>query len=302
MAIIVNTNITALKTQKNLTNATNGLNQALERMSTGYKINKAADDAAGLYVATGLDTQIRGSKVAQSNATTGSNVLQTMEGDLDNILTNLQRIRDLATQAANSIYDEKAMTAMSEEVNLRIAEIERISLASNFNGLTLLDGQSDLTKNGLRLQVGANADAAANSIKIDKSLFEKTDATTLGAGADTNAGSTVTGTDTVATGAEKAFLAATAAASYIAVLDTAIDTISTRKSTIGAVMNRLESAETSLVTTIENATAAKSTIMDADIAEESAEYTKQQILQQTSSALLVQANALPQIAIQLVQG
>ena len=302
MAIIVNTNITALKTQKNLTNATNGLNQALERMSTGYKINKAADDAAGLYVATGLNTQIRGSKVAQSNATTGSNVLQTMEGDLDNILTNLQRIRDLATQAANSIYDESAMQAMSEEVNLRIAEIERISLASNFNGLTLLDGQSDLVTNGLRLQVGANADAAANSIMISADLFEKTDATTLGAGADTNAGSTVTDVDTVATGAEKAFLAATAAASYIAVLDTAIDTISTRKSTIGAVMNRLESAETSLVTTIENATAAKSTIMDADIAEESAEYTKQQILQQTSSALLVQANALPQIAIQLVQG
>ena len=214
----------------------------------------------------------------------------------------MQRIRDLATQAANSIYDESAMTAMGEEVNLRIAEIERISLASNFNGLTLLDGQSDLTTNGLRLQVGANADAAANSIMIDKSLFEKTDASTLGAGADTNAGSTVTGTDTVETGAAKAFLAATAAASYIAVLDTAIDTISTRKSTIGAVMNRLESAETSLVTTIENATAAKSTIMDADIAEESAEYTKQQILQQTSSALLVQANALPQIAIQLVQG
>ena len=302
MAIIVNTNITALKTQKNLTNATNGLNQALERMSTGYKINKAADDAAGLYVATGLNTQIRGSKVAQSNATTGSNVLQTMEGDLDNILTNLQRIRDLATQAANSIYDESAMQAMSEEVNLRIAEIERISLASNFNGLTLLDGQSDLVTNGLRLQVGANADAAANSIMISADLFEKTDATTLGAGADTNAGSTVTDVDTVATGAEKAFLAATAAASYIAVLDTAIDTISTRKSTIGAVMNRLESAETSLVTTIENATAAKSTIMDADIAEESAEYTKQQILQQTSSALLVQSNALPQIAIQLVQG
>ena len=301
MAIIVNTNITALKTQKNLTNATNGLNQALERMSTGYKINKAADDAAGLYVATGLNTQIRGSKVAQSNATTGSNVLQTMEGDLDNILTNLQRIRDLATQAANSIYDEKAMTAMSEEVNLRIAEIERISLASNFNGLTLLDGQSDLTKNGLRLQVGANADAAANSIMIDKSLFEKTDASTLGAGADTNAGSTVNGTDTVATGAAKAFLAATAAASYIAVLDKAIDTISNRKSTIGAVMNRLDSAAASLTTTIENATAAKSTIMDADIAEESAEYTKQQILQQTSAALLVQANQLPSLALNLIQ-
>ena len=302
MAIIVNTNITALKTQKNLNSATNSMNQALERMSTGYKINSAKDDAAGLYVATGLNTQIRGSKVAQSNATTGINVLQTVEGDLDNILTNLQRIRDLATQAANSIYDEKAMKAMGDEVNARIEEIARISKASNFNGLTLLDGNSRLATDGLRLQVGANAAADANSIMIDKTLFGQTDATTLGAGATTNQGSSVTATDTVATGATNAFLAATAAASYIAVLDTAINTISSNKSTIGAVMNRLEAAETSLVTTIENATAAKSTIMDADVAEESAEYTKNQILQQTSAALLVQANALPQIAIQLVQG
>ena len=301
MAIIVNTNISALKTRTNLNNATNSLNQALERMSTGYKINSAKDDAAGLYVATGLETQIRGSKVAQSNVTTGSNVLQTVEGDLDNILDNLNRIRDLATQAANGIYDTDALNAMKSEVDARIDEIERISLASNFNGLELLSGNSDLATDGLRLQVGANAGAAANSIVIDAEIFDKTDATTLGDGAATNAGSTVTGTDTVATGAAKAFLAATAAASYIAVLDTAIDTISTRKSTIGAVMNRLESAETSLVTTIENATAAKSTIMDADIAEESAEYTKQQILQQTSAALLVQANQLPSLALNLIQ-
>lgn len=101
MAIIVNTNITALKTQKNLNSATNSLNSALERMSTGLRINKAGDDAAGLYVATGLNTQIRGSKVAQDNVATGNNVLSTMEGDLDVILDNLNRIRDLAVQAAN---------------------------------------------------------------------------------------------------------------------------------------------------------------------------------------------------------
>lgn len=302
MAIIVNTNMSALKTQKNLNNATNSMNKALNRMSTGYKINQASDDAAGLYVATGLTTQIRGSKVAKSNVATGNNVLQTVEGDLDNILTNLQRIRDLANQAANSVYDEKALKAMGDEAQARIAEIERISKASNFNGLKLLDGTSDLATNGLRLQVGANADAAANSITIDNTIFGKTDASTLGAGAQTNPGSTVTEQDTVATGVTNAFAAATAAASYIAVLDTAINTISSNKSTIGAVMNRLESAETSLTTTIENATAAKSTIMDADVAEESAEYTKNQILQQTSAALLVQANSLPQIAINLVQG
>lgn len=302
MAIIVNTNLTALKTQKNLNNATNSMTKALNRMSTGFKINSASDDAAGLYVATGLNTQIRGSKVAKANVATGTNVLQTVEGDLDNILTNLQRIRDLATQASNGIYDADAQKAMQDEVTARIAEIDRISKASNFNGLKLLDGSGDLSTDGLRLQVGANAEADANSITIPATIFAQLDSTTLGAGGKTNPGSTVDATDTIATGATKAFAAATAAASYIAVVDAAINTISTNKSTIGAVVNRLDSAEASLTSTIENATAAKSTIMDADVAEESAEYTKNQILQQTSSALLVQANALPQIAINLVQG
>lgn len=302
MAIVVNTNMTALRTQKNLSSATNSMNKALNRMSTGFKVNSAADDAAGLYVATGLETQIRGSKVAKDNVATGTNVLQTVEGDLDNILTNLQRIRDLATQGANSIYDATAMAAMKKEVDYRIAEIERISSASNFNGLKLLDGTSDLKNTGLRLQVGANADVLGNSIKVPQEIFAKTDATTLGAGATVNPNSGIDATHTVATGAAVAFNSATAAANYIGVLDVAIDTISDRKSTIGAMVNRLESAEASLITTIENATAAKSTIMDADIAEESMNYTKAQILQQTSSALLVQANALPQIAISLVQG
>ena len=305
MAIIVNTNMTALKTQKNLTNATNSLNSALERMSTGYKVNRAADDAAGLYVATGLNTQIRGSQVAKNNIATGNNVLQTLEGDLDVILDNLNRIRDLATQAANSIYDESAMKAMQDEVTARLDEIDRISKASNFNGLTLLDGNSKLTAEGLRLQVGANAEAASNSITIDKAMFNKIDSTTLGTNGDdptADPGTTAITDASLRDNVEAAFAFASAAARYITVVDNAIDTISTNKATIGAVMNRLDSAATSIVTTIENNTAAKSTIMDADIAEESANYTKAQILQQTSSALLIQANALPQIAIQLVQG
>ena len=305
MAIIVNTNISALKTRTNLNNATNSLNQALERMSTGYKINSAKDDAAGLYVATGLETQIRGSKVALNNISTGNNVLQTVEGDLDAILDNLNRIRDLATQAANSVYDKDAMSAMKQETDARIAEIERISLASNFNGLQLLAGGNDLETNGMRLQVGANANADANAIVVDGEIFQKTDATTLGTGVeagDLNGGNQITAGMDVKEAAGHAFNAATTAADFIAVLDDAIDTISSRKSTIGAIMNRLESAEASLTTTIENATAAKSTIMDADIAEESAEYTKQQILQQTSSALLVQANQLPSLALNLIAG
>lgn len=307
MAIIVNTNITALKTQTNLNNATSSLNQALERMSTGYKINKAGDDAAGLYVATGLETQIRGSKVAQDNIATGNNVLQMLEGDLDVILDNLNRIRDLSTQAANSIYGAAAQRAMGDEVQARLKEIDRIATASNFNGLTLLDGNSRLATDGLRLQVGANADPAGNSITIQADMFQPLNSDTLGTDATGDVGTLTAGTglagnvDTVFGDGETA-AAASLAARYLVMIDAAIDSISTKRSTIGAMMNRLDAAASSLTTTIENNTAAKSTIMDADIAEESAEYTKQQILQQTSSALLVQANALPQIAIQLVQG
>ena len=332
MAIIVNTNMSALKTQKNLTNATNSLNKSLERMSTGLKINRAGDDAAGLFVATGLNTQIRGSKVALDNVSTGTNVLQTMEGDLDVILDNLNRLRDLAVQASNSIYSEDAMKALKLESVKRLDEIDRIALSSNFNGLALLSGditytQGGATKtlkqthsqrimtDGLRLQIGANTDANANSLTLTKTEFFKTgiNTTTLGVTASTDYYKVNNTTNTQENGVmsnsggirgnvDAAYLSATAAAQYIKVLDLAINDISNKKSTIGATMNRLETASTSLTTTIENNTAAKSTIMDADIAAESADFTRSQILQQTSSALLVQANALPQIAISLVQG
>ena len=338
MAIIVNTNLTALKTQKNLTSATNQLSTSLERMSTGLKINKAADDAANLYVATGLNTQIRGSKVALNNVSTGNNVLQMMEGDMDVILDNLNRIRDLAVQAGNSIYSKDAMDALKQETVKRLDEIDRIALASNFNGLALLSGDIEYTpkelnssgqlvdgtkveltqtnskrlmKDGLRLQIGANANKDANSLKLDNVKFfnggTNPDDPNLGINSVslgksiTTKGDGMKG-DGIRANVDYAYVNASTAAQYIDIIDAAINEISNKKSTIGATMNRLSTAEASLTTTIENNTAAKSSIMDADIAEESANYTKAQILQQTSSALLVQANALPQIAISLVQG
>ncbi len=291
MAIIVNTNMSALKTQANLNSATNSLNTALNRMSTGLKINSAADDAAGMFVASNLNTQIRGSKVAQNNVATGINVLQTAEGDYGVIEDNLLRIRDLATQAANGVYDTKSLKAMEDEVNARVAEIDRIAHASNFNGLNLLDGSiAQESPNGLRLQVGANSEADTNAIYVEANVFASASAATLGLFGNTNV-------DTV----EKAFANASAAAQFIASVDTALQEVTTRKATIGAVQNRLNSAADSLVTTVENATSAKSTIMDADIAEESANYTKAQILQQTSATLLVQANQLPSLALNLIQ-
>ncbi len=293
MAIIVNTNMSALKTQANLNSATNTLNTSLNRMSTGLKINSAADDAAGMFVASNLNTQIRGSKIAQSNVATGINVLQTAEGDFGVIEDNLLRIRDLATQAANGVYDQKSLTAMEDEVKARVDEINRIAKSSNFNGLNLLDGSIAKTDpSGLRLQVGANADTATNAIYVSASVFDSASAQALG----------LYGANSVNnfTSIEEAFEFASTAAKFIADVDAALQNVTTRKATIGAVQNRLNSAADSLVTTIENATSAKSTIMDADIAEESANYTKAQILQQTSATLLVQANQMPALALNLI--
>ena len=292
MAIIVNTNMSALKTQANLNSATNSLNTALNRMSTGLKINSAADDAAGMFVASNLNTQIRGSKIAQSNVATGINVLQTAEGDYGVIEDNLLRIRDLATQAANGVYDEKSLQAMKDEVDARVAEINRVAKSSNFNGLSLLDGKG-IPDTGLRLQVGANSDSAMNAITVDPEVFANASVQALGLyGAES-----VNKFDSI----DKAFESSSNAALFIADVDAALQNVTTRKATIGAVQNRLNSAADSLVTTIENATSAKSTIMDADIAEESANYTKAQILQQTSATLLVQANQLPSLALNLIQ-
>lgn len=285
MAIIVNTNMSSMKTQRNLNVATNALSNSLERMSTGLKINRAADDAAGMYIATGLATQISGSKIARSNLETGNNVLSMIEGNLDVILDNLSRIRDLALQASNGVYGEGSRTAMSTEVVARAVEITRIAKGTEFNGLKLLDGSLD---EGLRLQVGAFSEKETNSITIDKNVFNALDAATIGLGEE----------DEII----EAFNKASTAAKFVDVIDTAMNDINTRKSTIGAIQNRLSSASDSLVTTIENATAARSTIMDVDIAEESAEYTKQQILRQSSASLLVQANAMPSIALNLIAG
>ena len=293
MPIIVNTNMSALTTQRNLTNATNDLNKALNRMSTGLRVNSSADDAAGMFVASTLDTQIRGSKVAQDNVATGINVLQTVEGDISVIEDNLLRIRDLATQAANGIYSEESMQAMQNEVNARIEEINRIANASNFNGLNLLNG-NDAFKNGLRLQVGANSEKATNCVVVPAEVFANAEASSLGLISNgTN--------DAQFASTEEVFSSASNAALFIADVDKALTKMNTHKATIGAIQNRLESANNSLTTMIENATAAKSTIMDADIAEESANYTRATILQQTASTLLVQANSLPQIALTLLQ-
>ena len=315
MAIIVNTNLSALKTQDNLNNASTNLTKSLERLSTGLKINSAKDDAAGMFVATGLSSQIRGSQVAKGNIATGNNVLNMVEGDFDVIMENLNRIRDLAVQASNSVFDTASLKSMKDEVELRLKEIDRIATASNFNGMQLLCGTAGtpgtLSTNGLRLQVGAGSNAAANSIVVDAKIFAQVSSTLLGSSSVANdsgaigivpaTGSGITD-GSLSANVPTAFGSSSAAAAFITVVDNAINTIAARKAKIGTTMSRLESADISLQTVIENNTAAKSTIMDADIAAESANYTKHQILQQTSATLLIQANALPSLALSLLAG
>lgn len=295
MAVVVNTNVSSLVAQRNLTNAQNAMNTSMKRMSTGMKINSAADDAAGLYVAKGLETQIRGSQQAVQNVEVGVNVLQTAEGDLSTIQDNLLRIKDLMIQAANDYYSTDAKNAIRNEVEQRMNEINRLSSASNFNGIYLLNGSVPST--GLRLQIGAGSPTFENSITV-KGVFASASCGALGM-LTVSSGS---GAGAITSTLDGVFATTTACAAFIANCDSAITSITTKRANLGVAQNRMSSAASSLAITIENLTASKSTIMDTDVAAESSNYTKAQILQQSTAALLVQANSLPQVALQLIRG
>lgn len=283
MAIVVNTNVDSLIAQKNLNAANTAMSNASTQLSTGLRINSAKDDAAGLFVGTTMNVQVQGSKQAKSNAQIGVNLMQKTEGDLTTIQSHVERIRDLTVQAANEIYDEDSMNAIKEEVDARIAEITRIANASEFNGKKLIGKDASGT---LTFQVGANAEASTNAITVEN-IFVDSTATGLGIAAD------------VATAfAPDADPATTAA--YLDKLDEALTTLATRRSVIGAYQNRFESAIESLDVTVENLSSAYSTIMDADIASVSSEYVKQNILRQSGTSVLSQANQAPSLALSLI--
>ena len=198
MGIIVNTNVTSMMVQRNLNSATDKLNTAIERMTTGLKINKAADDAAGLYVANGLDIQIRGSEIAEGNIQTGINVLQIAEGDLTLIQDHISRIRDLATQAASDYYTSDARDAMKAEAQARVEEIDRLAAGSNFNQINLLDG----SRGDLRLQIGYGADPDTNALHV-RGVFANAACSSIGL---------IVNTSTAITDINTAFATATASA------------------------------------------------------------------------------------------
>ncbi len=285
MALTINTNLSSLIVQKNLSSATTSLNNAIERMSTGYKINHAKDNAAGYSIAANWKTMLGSLDVASDNASMGADLLKTAEENYSLITEHLQRVRDLTEQAANGTYGADSLTAIKSEMTARLLEINRIAANSEFNGIKLMDGtQTD----AINLQVGLNK-GDTNVIKLDASLFKAATASGL-----LNAKGAAFKTFIDAAGTTKT------AADKLVEIDKAISEISSRVTAIGAAQNRVDSAISSISVQSENLTSSLSTIRDADVAEESSSYIKAQILQQASATLLATANQTPSIALNLI--
>lgn len=371
-SITINTNLASLTCQKYLSDATKGMNTAMERLSTGFRINSAKDDAAGYAVSAGMEAKVNGYDIIETNAQMGLDMLTTQEGVLDIINDYLQRIRDLTMQAANGTYGSASLDAIRTEVIQRMDEINRLCTITDFNDTYLLDGSRT---EDINLQVGLYSNKRC-VITMDKFLFASAKSTVImgfasaknADGTDNlngyidlrasdtldeangfiyrarqidangqpvlDAGGNVqyldgyytsalaaalaeNGTIEYTPGETSASLAAgktfsiedmckgiyrndNSAREFITFIDDAIDNISLRCTQIGAYMNRLDSAIESTDVQRENLIEANSTIKDADVAEESSNYIKYQILQQATSSLLATANQQPQIALDLL--
>ena len=271
MGLRINTNIAALNTSRVLRRSTGALNKNLERLSSGLRINRASDDAAGLAIAEGFNSVVRGSKVAASNSQDGISLVQTAEGALSETQSILQRIRELAVQSSNGTQSTVNRVAMHNEVAQLLGQIDSIAKDTDFNGIRILSSAQTLT-----LQAGAyTSQTLAISV----------------AGAKTNdLGVNALNLSTMAN-----------AVAAISTIDMAIQSVSTLRSNLGAYQNRLEFTITTLNIQQENMSSAESAIRDADIAQETISFTRNQILVNAGTSVLAQANVVPQTALQLLK-
>ncbi|MFB9157635.1 flagellin N-terminal helical domain-containing protein [Chromobacterium violaceum] len=282
MAITVNTNVSSLQAQLNLNNSQMSLTKSLQRLSSGLRINTAKDDAAGLAISQTLTSAIRGNNQAVNNANDGISVGQTAEGALGQIANNLQRIREIGVQASNGSVSNSNRSQLQNEVDQLTQEISRIVQTTQFNGTSLLSGSAVLT-----FQVGSSG-ASSNQVSISSQ-----DMTSAGVLCSYNSSLTATGTISV--------LSQGSASAILSALDSDIAQISNVRSTWGAVQNRFDAVVANLQNYVQNLTAANSRILDVDFASETANLTKNQILQQAGASILKQANTLPQAALTLLQ-
>jgi len=270
MGLRINTNVPALNTTRVLNRSTADLNRSLERLSSGLRINRAADDAAGLAIAEGFRSQVRGTQVAGRNAQDGVSLVQTAEGSLSETTNILQRIRELAVQAANGTQSTANRAALNSEVQQLLGQIDSIALDTDFNGVRVLSAPQTVT-----LQTGANPSqtliVAVNGAKTND----------LGVN-------------------NLAISAVNIAVSTISTIDRALTSVNTLRANLGALQNRLEFTINTLAIQEENASASESAIRDADIARETIRFTRNQILVSAGTSVLAQANVVPQTALQLL--
>ncbi|MFW0765573.1 flagellin [Trabulsiella odontotermitis] len=276
---VINTNLLSLTTQNNLNKSQSSLGTAIERLSSGLRINSAKDDAAGQAIANRMTSQLKGMTQAARNANDGISLVQTAEGNLNEINTNLQRIRELAVQAANDTNGSSDLTSINTEITQRLAEIDRIAGSANFNGKSLLNGS---VSTSLKIQVGAGT-STNDTISIDSTALINATSGTLSANLST------------------AISDNSSAQAVVSAADAAIAKIDTARSNMGAIQNRFESTINNLNNSINNLSAAQSRIQDADYATEVSNMSRAQILQQAGTSVLSQANQVPQTMLSLLR-
>ncbi|MCQ2743928.1 MAG: hypothetical protein MJ230_03915 [bacterium] len=303
MALTINTNLSSIVAQKNLANATGSLNKAIERMTTGYKINHAGDNAAGYSIARNWETQLGSLDVAADNAAMGADMMTTLEDHYSLISTHLQRVRDLTEQAANGTYGTSSLQAIKSEITARLDEVDRIAKNCEYNGRKMMLGSGDgAITSAINLQVGLYS-SDDSKITLAASLFHSAQVGDLFK--DHSGDSTLTTIAKVAeacTGvnASGQLVASPNQAAMLNKIDNVIKEISNRTTTLGAAQNRIESAIESIAVQSENMTSSLSTLRDADIAKESSNFIQAQILQQATATLLSTANQTPSIALNLI--
>lgn len=309
MGVVVNTNTQSLFAQRALRINTSNLKSNIERLSTGLRINRAADDAAGLSISNKLTTSIRGLDKAMQNAGDGVSLIQTAEGGLSVIQENLQRIRELVIQGTNGTNGTNELDAIQREINERIRIIDDIGKATKFNNQALLVSATDKV-----LQTGANSNETT-TITLTSHTLANTgvdiDISTVRVSGTTEYGELIEGTATgfaldrlqlsgASVNSVNYATHTTNVAADVSDIDQMIDNVSRMRSYLGAIQNSLESKMDFLDIARENAESSRSRIQDVDVAKESSILVKNQILQQTASSMLAQANAQPQIALQLL--
>jgi len=331
MALYVNTNVSSLNAQRQLINSGNSLDQAFERLSSGFRINSASDDAAGLQISNRLDSQVQGLNQGNRNANDGISLAQTAEGALDEVTNTFQRVRTLAQQAANGSNTEEDRESIQEEIRTLMSEVNRIAKDTTFGGQNLLDGSYEA-----KFQVGADANqtidftmksigGTANSFAAGVGGFTLSGIASLASGVTgktlaENYGTTVDFASAMGSAGPTLAEYASAGLSFadvfssdgisvdtqedaqavLAGMDSLIAVVDKKRAELGATQNRFQSTIRNQGNVSENLSEAKSRIKDADFAAETAKLTQAQILQQASQTILAQANQRPQAALQLL--